>query len=224
MHDLSASGRTVLFVSHNMGAVNALCREGICLDRGGVAYRGSAADTVRFYLDRRVRSFGSADFTEPAATLERYGSRGHGELLRLTTSRADGRVTDTFEFDRDFGATLTVRFARRVTNPEVGICISTVAGARLHHFLSTWELEARDFSAGDYAFDIRVPRLTVYPGTYTLAAWVRHAPHEDTDDFVESALEFSVLPSPAPGGPRDFVNVSRSGGSYVKSAWTAGPA
>jgi lipopolysaccharide transport system ATP-binding protein len=224
MRDLSVSGRTVLFVSHNMGAVNALCTEGVFLDRGGVAFRGSASDTVRRYLERRVRSFGTADFSAPEAALERYGTRRHGELLRLATSREGGGVTDTFEFGRDFGATLTVRFARRVANPEVGICITTPGGARLHHFLSTWELEPREYEAGDHAFDVRVPRLTLYPGTYTLAAWVRHAPHEDADDFVESALEFTVLPSPDAGGPRDFANVARSGGSYVKSAWTAHPA
>src|SRR5687767_9125874 len=50
MHEVSRGGRTVLFVSHNMAAIQALCSRGIWLDRGSVAADGTAADSIRRYL------------------------------------------------------------------------------------------------------------------------------------------------------------------------------
>ena len=50
MHEVSRGGRTVLFVSHNMAAIQALCQRTIWLDGGGVAADGVTADTIRSYL------------------------------------------------------------------------------------------------------------------------------------------------------------------------------
>jgi len=50
MHDVAESGRTVLFVSHNMGAVNALCNRGIFLERGTVKLVGSVSEIVGEYM------------------------------------------------------------------------------------------------------------------------------------------------------------------------------
>src|SRR5262249_906831 len=49
MHDIAGSGRTVLFVSHNMPVVRTLCSHGLLLVAGGVAYDGNAASAIGFY-------------------------------------------------------------------------------------------------------------------------------------------------------------------------------
>ena len=46
----STEGRTVLFVSHNMGTIKSLCTSGLLLDNGSIKYSGSALDTVHEYL------------------------------------------------------------------------------------------------------------------------------------------------------------------------------
>lgn len=52
MQDVSkGGGRTVLFVSHNMAAVQKLCKRGILLEDGTVKYSGGIEDTVRMYID-----------------------------------------------------------------------------------------------------------------------------------------------------------------------------
>lgn len=47
-------GRTVLFVSHNLEAVKALCRRGIVLDKGQLVYDGSVHDAVSFYRNEGI--------------------------------------------------------------------------------------------------------------------------------------------------------------------------
>lgn len=43
-------GRTVLFVSHNMAAVKSLCKRGIVLENGQLAFQGDIDDSLRYYL------------------------------------------------------------------------------------------------------------------------------------------------------------------------------
>ena len=50
MEDVSQSGRTVLFVSHNMAAVKNLCTKGIVLQKGKISFEGRAQDAVGHYL------------------------------------------------------------------------------------------------------------------------------------------------------------------------------
>jgi len=51
MKDVSkGEGRTVLFVSHNMASVKALCKTGILLENGSLKYSGNIYDTVDYYI------------------------------------------------------------------------------------------------------------------------------------------------------------------------------
>jgi len=51
MKDVSqGQGRTVLFVSHNMASVKALCTRGVLLEQGQVKYMGGIKDTVDYYI------------------------------------------------------------------------------------------------------------------------------------------------------------------------------
>ena len=54
MGAVAKEGRTVLFVSHNMGAVRNLCQRGIVLRSGREAYQGTANDAVDFYLSQSI--------------------------------------------------------------------------------------------------------------------------------------------------------------------------
>jgi lipopolysaccharide transport system ATP-binding protein len=51
MQDVASGGRTVLFVSHNMAAVQTLCGRGILLDRGRLTLNGKSGEAVKRYLD-----------------------------------------------------------------------------------------------------------------------------------------------------------------------------
>jgi lipopolysaccharide transport system ATP-binding protein len=52
MEDIGHTGRTVLFVSHNMPAIRSLCSHCILLEEGVIQYQSEAAEVVRYYLNR----------------------------------------------------------------------------------------------------------------------------------------------------------------------------
>ena len=49
MEEVGEEGRTVLFVSHNMAAINSLCNRGIVLNMGELAYKGEIVESIHFY-------------------------------------------------------------------------------------------------------------------------------------------------------------------------------
>jgi lipopolysaccharide transport system ATP-binding protein len=85
MEEVATSGRTVLFVSHNLTAVAALCRRAYLLDRGLIVAEGAAADVVL-----QFKESWEADEVIPIA--EREDRRGDGSVrvTGLRIERADG--------------------------------------------------------------------------------------------------------------------------------------
>lgn len=60
MEDVSSKeGRTVLFVSHNMGAINQLCKNAILLDAGQLLKQGNTAEIIGYYLFNERKNKGS---------------------------------------------------------------------------------------------------------------------------------------------------------------------
>jgi lipopolysaccharide transport system ATP-binding protein len=51
MKDVAGSGRTILFVSHNMASVKALCTKGVLLNKGQVSYAGDINEVIANYLN-----------------------------------------------------------------------------------------------------------------------------------------------------------------------------
>ncbi len=61
--DISSEGRTVLFVSHNMGSVQNLCSRGIVLNNGEILFDGSSYDAVNAYVANSI-NFNTSNFME----------------------------------------------------------------------------------------------------------------------------------------------------------------
>ena len=58
MGDVSkGEGRTVLFVSHNMGAIQNLCNKGVVLDKGIIRYDGVTKESIKIYLQEGEDKF-----------------------------------------------------------------------------------------------------------------------------------------------------------------------
>ncbi|MBL0314862.1 MAG: ATP-binding cassette domain-containing protein [Flavobacteriales bacterium] len=97
MKDVSGSGRTVLFVSHNMGAISSLCDRGILLNKGSVEFDGSAQGAVERYLIRLNQGTGDGELAQ------RTDRTGNGKF-RFTSVAMKDRQNKHIEevFSGDF--------------------------------------------------------------------------------------------------------------------------
>jgi lipopolysaccharide transport system ATP-binding protein len=101
MNEVARHGRTVLFVSHDLSAVNALCSRSILLHEGSILKSGETEEVTRFYLDTANRLYSPVTWADLSATenreiqLERVGI----EQRRTETSAIDCREPFTVRFE-----------------------------------------------------------------------------------------------------------------------------
>lgn len=92
MGDISKSGRTILFVSHNLTAVRSLCTKGLMLQGGKLVAEGSADDVVRRYL-HETSGAGSGANQWTASAGDRLPGTVRLEQVRIVP-RGDASVLD----------------------------------------------------------------------------------------------------------------------------------
>ena len=158
-------GRTVLFVSHNMAAVRALCSKGILLKGGQVHLSGTADAVVDAYLlpDRTADST-TAHFGRPS---------GARIWMTETAILANGVPATSFPM----GATisLSVRFATETPtrHPRFGWVLQSAGGERLLNSNNRYqESPAFDEPAltGTISCDLGI--VPLMPGRYVLSFWL----------------------------------------------------
>jgi ABC-type polysaccharide/polyol phosphate transport system ATPase subunit len=188
--DFRAEGRTVLFVSHDLGAVTRLCDRAVWLDEGAVRGEGSPADVTTQYL----RSF--ADAGRLAVSLEHEPSEGPVKLVGASVSAA-GDYPVPREPRREEPLVLTVEFelTSRVRDLDVALYLVNSRGVRILD--ESWNDSGRPppnaTSPGRIAASITVPPLLT-SGDYTLGVWVGSS----AEAYVHrEVLQFRLLPHPA---------------------------
>ena len=144
----------MLFVSHNMAAVENLCSTAFVLDRGHVTFRGPAHEVVEAYLE-------STRDTGPVDIRERKDRQGDGRL-RFVGLETDLRT----------GADSAIRFSYVASEPAANVDISVGLFASRGEgsgFLGN-ALVGTDLGVLPKTGEIvcRLPRCPLLPGTYTL--------------------------------------------------------
>ena len=96
MQDVASVGRTVLFVSHNMVAVQSLCSRGLLLDQGRIVKDAPAAEVISSYLQASNPARETVEWSDPSVA-------PGNEVLRIkrvaVTPRDCGEVTAAIEMD-----------------------------------------------------------------------------------------------------------------------------
>ena len=154
MGDVSGEGRTILFVSHNMPAVEALCSQAVALDHGQVVDDGPARQVVRRYLDR-MRTRAAVDVRTRTDRKGDGRMRFHSISSDLRTG-TDSEVRLAYTANLDRGAA-TVSFA-----------MFDYLGAGVAYFASHLTGEDLLVTRGDGTIVCRIPRLPVLPGRYSV--------------------------------------------------------
>ena len=219
MKDVATGGRTVLFVSHNMDAINTLCLRAIVIEGGKVIFDGNVQEGIDVHLNRNIQRPLTVDLSDVQSGFNRTGARNYARIIAVSTLDDKNNLTDTFEMGKKFTASVVLKVKQRVSDPEVGFCISTPRGSRLHHLISKWEKNISFLDTGIYTFYVSIKKIMLYPGSYTLTVWFRNYSHEGSDDFIEAPLVFNVIKSSEVNPYTDFSNVVQSGGVYIKSTW-----
>jgi lipopolysaccharide transport system ATP-binding protein len=170
MEGLQSGGRTVLFVSHNMAAVENLCSRGIWIDSGQIRMDGASKSVIRSYMEA---CSGEASGGTDLSDAESRSGDGTVRFTRLEYLGPDGTPCLLTRC----GEALTIRLYYRVTHsvfcPSFGFRLLTGLGTlvtetyNLLHGTVIGKIEA-----GTGYIDVRIESLNLLPARYTLSLWV----------------------------------------------------
>jgi lipopolysaccharide transport system ATP-binding protein len=163
MGDVAKAGRTVLFVSHNMPAVQALCSRAILLDHGAVLAEGSTGAVVQEYLSSVSRR----------AFLAPCDLRSLVRDPRMQPVFVEGLVNGesfvahhTFLPEQALRFELTLELPKPIKQCWVGIHFEDEMGIRVYSLSTRWELGPFDMADGKHEVTCVVDRPPLVPGKY----------------------------------------------------------
>ena len=181
----------MLFVSHNMSAVEQLCDRAVVLARGGVAACGPAKETAQGYW-RSVHE-------SPAESLaERKDRRGTQALKFVGLRLLDARGGETAYATAGADATLALEYEAKDEQPLQNVHVAMAVRGRLDQ--PVCHLSTR-IASGDFGkvpargvFLCRLPRLPLQPGRYAITVFCRVG--GDIADWVQEAGTVQVQSGP----------------------------
>jgi lipopolysaccharide transport system ATP-binding protein len=169
MGDMHNSGRTVLFVSHNIAAVLSLCSRAIWLESGRLKQSGVPADVVKSYLSTFSSSEGAV--SDLSTLTERTGT-GDIRFTKIEYLNLDRATPAVVSCGDSFVIRLHIEAAREVQQPIFGIEIQTSQGimaAHVHTYNSGYEIPV--VHQGPSYIDVQIDDLNLMPGRYVLSLY-----------------------------------------------------
>jgi lipopolysaccharide transport system ATP-binding protein len=156
MEHVAAHGRTVLFVSHNLGVVKELCHTSIVLDHGQLTFRGPVVAGLAHY---------SQSLLEPSASAASESTRWFGLAINGRPGGVDATVANHQPMHVD--AFLDLR-EDVDTGRLIFLMHDAFGNLVVHRRVYTRELGARGISQGRYRVSLTCPPLWLAPGVYTV--------------------------------------------------------
>ena len=191
MGEVAHHGRTVLFVSHNMDAVQRLCTRAILLEQGEIALDGAVPQVVSRYLSARLEGAAPGQWTR----LDDADRSGSGEA-RFAAVRYTSDSAAAGGFPHPGGpltVELEVRAPAALAVDSLAVVIWSPGGMKLVN-ADTLSIGRRlQLGDGTSRVTLRIAELHLNPGTYRLGLWLANL--EEPYDYIESALSFEVAPS-----------------------------
>jgi lipopolysaccharide transport system ATP-binding protein len=165
MGDVSREGRTVLFVSHNMSTIAALCKKGILLEQGRLVEIGPMDQVIQKYLSAGEKQLAESVFPSNPAKPAQV------RLMRIENEA--GEPGTEFDCHKPVRLRIDVE-AHQDVRGTVIVLLSTSQGVRLFHSVCANHFKAySEFSKTRIStFFATVPGSILSAGQYQFRSWV----------------------------------------------------
>ena len=180
MQDVTQNqGRTVLFVSHNMGAISQLCKKGALLLDGKLQYMGSVDGAVQKYLKvNQAKQFETAGKSIDPNFFDK---------IHLTNAKGDN--SNDFAYDEDF--VFVTRIILNDWNPNLELSLSVYDSMLRRIF--TRDISLREYYQSKKEIGIKVTFAGKFllPGSYSWIIGINH-PRVRVYDVQDNIMSFTI--------------------------------
>ena len=188
MGDISkGEGRTVLFVSHNMGAIKSLCNSAVLLGQGQVIEVGKTNSVISKYLDSAKKQTNTVNWEK---------RKGNRKIEFLDIGLYDDSDIQRFEFfmGDTISLKLKVKFNEKISRAEIGINIKNNFDELFTHvtnFDDDFVIGGENGQATEYV--IKLKDIYFTPDTYNIDATILLG--DELFDQVDNCINFDLIES-----------------------------
>ncbi len=152
-------GRTVLFVSHNMGAVESLCTTGLIMINGTIDYTGTASNAIQKYIS--TGNSISSHYCNPSP-------RNDSDILEISVYNLKKQLTNTFAFTDS--VTLSFKIKIDAIHMEAILGIRIKDQKERNVFSSQCKIKEYVSSPGIHIIQVIIPPKVLVPNSYTVVS------------------------------------------------------
>jgi lipopolysaccharide transport system ATP-binding protein len=193
-------GTTLLFVSHDPGAVKSLCDRAILLDRGVLVQQGSPDSVLDYYnamiAQKNINEAIMQVETTPGKLATRSGS-GKARIRKVEILNESGQAARAFRVGETARIECRCDFLADVEDATIGVLIrdrlgNDVFGTNTHHF----KIENSDYRAGDQITGAFTIQLNLGYGNYAVSVAVHSESSHLADnwDWWDNCVVFQIIP------------------------------
>lgn len=210
MKDVSGQGRTVLFVSHNMPSIKALCTKGLYLEHGTVKYEGNIEQTISKYYE-------AAEAFDKKGTIPESFKRFNTGQAKIKVIQINNdlneAVSEVFYNDK-IKIYMQVEAYEKIEEALIDLKIVSTDGIIITHSINLDVGAPFLLEKGIHEFEIILDN-SLQPGFYNITAGV-HFASTATIDYLEHIYDFEVLKI---GKDKDYMHSWVHGYLNLNSTW-----
>jgi len=188
MGNVARAGRTVLFVSHNMQSINALCNRTIWLDYGEVKSDGETREVVEKYLGDKERLS-----EEVGWALENAPGGDIARILAVRVLNNHGSATSSHDRQNPVTIEVEFRILRSVHSINCSIDIYNTSGVCLFSVgnFNEKDWNEYDHNSGFYRFMFTIPGNYLNEGDHFVSVYLNHN-LKKLEAYKEKAVSFTI--------------------------------
>jgi lipopolysaccharide transport system ATP-binding protein len=185
MQEVAGEGRTVIFVSHNMGAISNLCTRAIWLDQGQKVAEGDVGEVIGLYLKEgsNINKANSEEWT--------HEGTGEARIRHISIEDEAGHERNSFGMGESVVVRINVDFFSDIQSlpNDIALLVSRAdTGMNVLHLTNHDDgFLTGGISAGQHEITITIPNIMLYPSSYFISVWVCGY------DFVRNVGAFQIV-------------------------------
>jgi len=197
IRDFKSRGKTIIFVSHDLGTVDQLCNRSIWLNQGKVSAEGTTKRVIDFYKnsvqDQKASKLEEDHKMVEEEIRERWGSR-EVEITQVEFFDSSDTSTHQFKTGETFRVKISYRADKRIEKPVFGIAMHRNDGTHINGPNTKFVGRVPEYIEGSGAVWYEVERLPLLPGTYYFTAVVYNYECNHPYDHHDQMYPFLVIP------------------------------
>ncbi len=182
MEDVSTNdGRTVLFVSHNLGAIKSLCSTGLLLREGRLEISGNINEAIDSYL---MKGDG-----ESSSHYVNRKPKADSDILEIIVQNKYRQATQNFAFDEEIKISFQLLLAEKHLDSVLGLRVRD----QLERNVFTSQIEVNKIAdgAGLYIFNCTIPASILVPNHYEIVVGL-HKVNVELIQYLEGPVQFTI--------------------------------